>query len=275
MLIILMVLFVIIGIVLSLIDRVSSFGLNFLTEMIGAGITILIFESLLKKNDDQKMLPKRISMYEDIALFNNRLLSFWLNLFRDSVEVDDPEKIEMFYSKEYMGKIWENLWMNSFPRITPKTDCWSYFINEVNTFKETGNKILDRYSNNIDPEIYRTIYLIINSEYFRFTSFIPGIRYSDKEMKFPRVSVLGNYLITPEDDDYENILKLYSWCKKEKDILQKKSKKELFPVSEYMQMNKANHITICKIPEDVLKAETLALIEFKRKLKNLTNASTL
>ncbi len=72
--------FLIFGAVLWQIEGgAGDFGLNFFTEVLGVVITVLIVDRIAQKREEEKTLPQKLAVYEDVRLLVSRYLSFWLS----------------------------------------------------------------------------------------------------------------------------------------------------------------------------------------------------
>ena len=133
--------------------------------MLGVAITVFIIDSLIQKREEYRNLPKNLAAYKDICLYSNRYTNFWLTAFRESVPEEDPETIEQFFSVEGMTKILQYLDIDSQPNVTPPRKWSEWIISNVQEFKENGNKILNRYSDSLDPEIFGHIHQLTESRF--------------------------------------------------------------------------------------------------------------
>jgi len=59
--------------------------------------------------------------------------------------------LELFFSDTGMAKILDNLYLNAYASATPAMTCWDYIVQNATEFKIRGEKILERYSFDLDP----------------------------------------------------------------------------------------------------------------------------
>ncbi len=245
-------------------EKTKDFGLNFFTEILGVFITVFIIDKLIQNREEKRNLPQKLAAYEDVRLYISRYISFWTNTFRECVPEEDPETLEDFFSEKGMPKILNYLYMDSEPNVTPPTKWWDWLVHNAREFKETGAKILDRHSNNLDPVAYGYIHQLTESSFNSMLLLTTTIRQSDIVSNFPRIKVLGNYSIKPLKEDFDAILGLSKWCN-EKYIQLGIYSKSIKRVSEYSKIPKNNSLPKCMIPNSILLQQMNELKKFRGK----------
>jgi hypothetical protein len=270
LLILVVIVLIIIGLILwLLVKKTKDFGLNFTTEILGAVITVFILDRLIKKREEDKNIPLKIAIYEDIRLYTTRYIGFWIETYLLSVPEDPPKDISDFFSKIGMPKILSYLHLDSEPNVTPSQKWWDWIVHNAKEFKVNGEKILDRYSGFLDPEIFGHLHRLTESHFNGCLIMIPAIRQSDNIYKTPRVKVLGNYSIEPMEDDFKAILGLVNWCENSyNDLL--KHKIDLLKVGaydDYANRERIKKPPKCMIPEDILKKEIEEVNIFRNQQK--------
>jgi len=231
-------------------DETKDFGLNFFTEMLGSAVAIFIIDRLIKNREEVRSIPQKLAAYEDVRLYTSRYMTFWIDTFRDSVPENDPETIEDFFSENGMSKILQYLYLDSQANVLPSRKWYNWIIDKAKEFQENGNKILDRYSYNLDPEAFGYLHQLTESSFNSFLLMMPAICQTDALERTPRVRVLGNYSISPEKD-YEAILGLLKWCNKAYNRLEKYDP-SIKKVSEYAPMKDKKMPPKCMIPNSIL-----------------------
>jgi hypothetical protein len=240
------------------IPNAKDFGLNFFTEMLGATITIFVLDRLIKHREEKKNIPQKLAAYEDVRLYTSRYISFWIDAYRESVPEEEPETIDIFFSENGMSKIWNYLYMDSEPNVTPSRKWWTWIIQNVQEFKSQGDKILDRYSYNLDPVVFGFLHQLTESSLNYCILLAPNIRQSDSEMGFSRIAVLGNYSIPPQEEDFKAIIGLYKWCN-EQYIILKKHDASIKKVAEYSRQLNRPMPPKCMISPVVLQQQSKKL----------------
>lgn len=190
----------------------EQFGLNFLTEMLGVGITVLILDQLIKRKERKRTISIEIAIYKEIVFYLTRYYHFWSNAFRFSVPEKDPETFEDFFSENGMSKIFEYLNLDAKPYVSPETNWWEWLVFNANEFVEIGDKILNRYSYNLDPVAFDFLHSMTGFTFNKVILTIPSLIQVDKKENYPRLKILSKYTIKPEKKDYEVILGLIKWC---------------------------------------------------------------
>jgi hypothetical protein len=233
----------------------NDFGLNFLTEVLGAIITILIVDSLIRKYEDDKSIAKKIIAYEDIQMFVNRYISFWKNMLDQSFLDDYPKTLEDFFKVEKLLKIYDNLWLESSPNVFPKTNWWGNINREVKDLEGKGADILDRYIDIVDPEIISKIYTLVHSTSFSGFQHLSSLKNYDVTHNIPRPEILKHYIPPIEENECREILSLHNWCKEQFDLYKKhdfsmNSSPFIFNIPSNL-----NNVPLCKIEDVKLKEQ--------------------
>lgn len=245
-------------------SKTEDFGLNFFTEMLGVVVTVLIIDRLIRKREESKNIPQKLAVYEDVRLYTSRYISFWTTTFRETVPEPDPTSIKDFFSDNGMTKILSNLHMDAEPNVFPARKWWDWIIQNAKEFKDRGDKILDRHSNNLEPIVFGHIHQLTESTFNNFLLNINAIRQSDQATNFPRVKVLASYSMKPPQEDFDAILGLIDWCEKSYTIL-KKYNKSILKVSEYNPIKDKKMPPKSMIPELVLNQQIEAQEQHRQK----------
>lgn len=245
-----MSLFLLIGLILWLcFDKTKDFGLNIFTEMLGSALAIFVIDKLIKNREEARCITQKLAAYEDVRLYTSRYISFWINAFRESVPENDPETKEDFFSEKGMSKILQYLYLDSEANVFPPQKWHDWIIHNVKEFKENGNKILNRYSYNLDPEAFGYLHQLTESMFNSMLLMMPSNCQFDTIYKIPRVRVLASYSIPP-DKDYEAILGLLKWCNKEYTQLEKYDH-SIKKVTEYTPLKNKTMPPKCMISKDI------------------------
>lgn len=244
-------------------DKTKEFGLNFFTEMIGSVVAIFIIDKLIKNREETKSIPQKLAAYEDVRLYTSRYIGFWIDAFRESVPEDDPETIEVFFSENGMSKILKYLYLDSQANVFPSRNWHNWIIDNAKKFQENGNKILDRYSYNLDPEAFGYLHQLAGSLFNECLLTLPSIYQFDTLEKIPRVRILASYSISP-DKDFEAILGLIKWCNESYNQLIKYDS-SIIKVSEYAPKKDKRMPPKCMIPVSILLTQNKEFLQFIKK----------
>jgi len=264
---IILIVLTVLGLILWLgFPSTKDFGLNFMTEMLGALITIYVIDRLIKNMEKLKSIPQRLAAYEDVRLYTSRYISFWLDAYRASVPEEDPPTITEFFSKNGLEKVFKYLYLDAKPNVIPPRtwECW--IVENASEFKTNGDKILDRHSYNLDPNVYGFLHHLTEGMFNNMLMSIPSLHQSDLSMNFPRVRTLGYYSIPPQGDDLSAILGLYNWCENEFNEL-KKFKASVKQVFIYQQRKNKDKSPKSMIPVDIFDIQIKSLRDFREKNK--------
>lgn len=242
-------------------NPLKDFGLNFFTEILGAIVTILVIDRIIKNREEGKYIPQKLAIYEDVRLFMSRYLHFWLSTFKESVPEDDPPNIETFFSENGLGKIWPHLYLDAVPKVTPQRTWWDWLVQSGDDLTKLGDKILQRHSGLLDPIAYRYIHQLTECTFFSSIKLIPTLRAIDINDGFPRPKILQSYSSKPSEDDYQAMIGLYVWCQNTFETLTKHDE-NLKKVSKYLPAtNKLPPPSM--IPIDILETEMRKLVDFR------------
>lgn len=191
----------------------KDFGQNFLSEMLGVLITILIINQLIVIREEKRKIPHKFVVYEDLRTFLSNFLLFWKKSYKASVPEDEPENIYLFFSENGMGKIWRYLYIKAKVKDNPSLN-WGEFITEkTNELKQQAEKILLRHSQHLPPHIYRMIHSLVESRFIHVLINIPTtLKYLEKNNN-PRTNTLESVaMVQPTDREYSSLIALYEWC---------------------------------------------------------------
>jgi len=195
----------------------SEFGLNAFTETLGIIVTVLIVDQLIKNQEFRKSLPLRYAAYDDVRLLIARMVSFWDEAFKQSVPLTTPRTVEELFSETTFQEIARYLDLDSEPKVIPTRTWWQYLYEQQEDFILRGEKILERHTGNLDPDAYALVHSLATK--MTDPKMLNGLRAARKQMGFPNPHNLGNNFWIG-DQVLITILQLYSWCKKEKMLLE-------------------------------------------------------
>lgn len=263
LLLIVSIFLILLWLVLWSIDYTKDFWLNFFTEMLWVWITILFIDKITQYRKEIEEIPRILATYEDIRLYTSRYISFWVETFNICVPEKNPDTIDKFFSKDWMPKILNYLWLNSEPNVTPKRKWWDWIVTNAKEFIDSWDKILDRNWYLLEPKIYSNIHYITESTFIKVLSMIKNLRSSDLENWFKRVEVLKYYSTLPTDDDFKTILELYNRC--EEVYFKYNNNPNIKRVYQYTNTEYNEKNIKCKIPEEILEKQ---IIEFKESTKS-------
>ena len=241
----------------------GDFGLNAFTEMLSVSLTVLILDSLIAKRQEKQKLPLNIAMYNEVRLFTTHIVDFWTEVFRQSVAEQAPVGVKELFTEDCFRKMFNNLWIEANPNVTPPRTWRTWFAEEGNIFQHKGNKILDRYSSNLPPEIFQAIHqLTENGAFLGCMNMIQNIYALDCSQGIPRPQVLGAYYPMPQVADFEALLLLHKWCQDEYINLSSAYGGNLFEVTKGPQ-GETNRTPNSMIPETMLQQQIMAMEQFQ------------
>jgi len=203
--------------------EVKALGLNFFTEILGVIVTVFLVDLIIQKREQQRILPLKISAYEDVRTYIGLIVSFWVKTFREVVHEDDPETLQDFFSENGMLKVLNNLNINSEANVIPPTKWNKWIVFKNKDFKEKGEKILERHITVLDPIAYRYIHNIVNSSFINALITNPIIKNPEIVSDYPKLQPLIKYTLSPTNEDYKDIIGLIEWCDRQYDEIKIKN----------------------------------------------------
>jgi hypothetical protein len=225
----------------------SSLGAGF----IGTALTILVVDWLYERRENERLMPKRIVAQEEVRLLVARIYSFWFDAFMASVPGELPKTIDELVSKESINKILNNLDMNSAPNVSPRMDWWQYLPIVLHDFKSLADRILGRHSETLAPEAYRMVNQLAHAA--MNPDFSSALRRSDSESNFPRLQVLGNFIIIL-DEYFPTLLELLDWCNKEAKEINQWKDNQAMAIDKNFTGNRPDGTPSCTIaPEELVR----------------------
>lgn len=192
----------------------SDLWLNLFAGFVASICTIAVIDSALKKQKEKEDLPLKLALYRDVQLFTSRVISLWQEMYvqcntnRKNILIDD------LFSKQEIEAIYENLDLEGSPDVIPQQNWFTFIDNEVNSFIQQGNDIINRYVSFAEPELLQALHHLVNdSSLVAYLVLVKKIRSADVNENIPRPPVLKCYTIMPTERDYCSIKIIFKWCR--------------------------------------------------------------
>jgi len=187
----------------------QAFGLNLFTEILGVGISVVLIDQLLRRLEAEKRIPQRRAQYDDFVLFHNRLVTFWTKVYTDAVPKENPTSIGSLFTPTAFDDMVRHLdfdapaWNQGHP-----TTWWTYFIDNLSEWRQTGDKILDRHAGHVDPVAFSALHAIVESPYHALLRTMCDLH---AVATFAHVSTnVSGHAIFP--DYFKAVNALHKWC---------------------------------------------------------------
>jgi len=203
-----------------------DFGLNFFTEMLGAGITIFILNVLIILRIDYENIPLKLAEYKDVSKFIFEYLNFWVDIYKIGFPNDKISKFSDLFSQDAMSKILLKLDFNSdvndFPlNVLYPQKIHELFIEKIRNIENRGNILLNRYSNSFEPNVFNSIHQLTDSNWHQHL-FKMSWLFSNANPQKGLINNLSSELfvkINIKEEDIEAVKSLYNWCCSQFEIL--------------------------------------------------------
>jgi len=191
----------------------KEFGRHGLVETIAMAIAIFGIDSLQRRREELRMLPRRRAAHNDVRLVVARIASFWMQTYVCCVPEKLPASLHDLISEAAIrDKISLYLSLDSQAPVTPARKWWDYWPQQLAATKAEAEAALQRHGEMLDPEVYSDLHALVGS--IHEPSMMNVIRQSDAEHGFARPAVLHSYfLLLP--DYYTSINSLIDWCNAE------------------------------------------------------------
>jgi len=161
-------------------------------------------------------LPVRISAYKDAQRFLKGMIFSIKKMYDRSVPIRPPKTIEEFLSNNSIDLIYKFLDTSCDPQVLGMRTYEAEIRRAFSFLVNKGENILSKYPQILDPEAYQLIYDLIESQeinglknisYNKVRKVVPD----DKELQ----PILGSLVVPLGNEQKENLMKLYDWCRKE------------------------------------------------------------
>jgi len=178
--------------------------------------------SISVKAEEEKRLPHRLAAYEDVRLLTCRLISYWQDIYLQSVPDKYPATVKDLLSKESLDKMAICLDLDAKPSVTPPRTWWQWLPQQLTNMSSMADKIIERHVQVLDPKAYSYIHSLLSDGMLSSmkVNIIVTIRQSDQANGFPRPTNYGSYL-ADDEESLRSIIDLDEWCKQEYKALKK------------------------------------------------------
>jgi hypothetical protein len=178
--------------------------------------------SITVKAEEKKRLPHRLAAYEAVRLLTCRLVSYWKDIYLQSVPDDYPKTVNTLLSQENINKMARCLDLDAKPSGTPPRTWWQWLPEQLTNMSSMADKIIERHVHVLDPMAYSHIHSLLSDGMISpmKTNIIGTIRQSDQAGGFPRPTNYANYL-ADDEESLRPVISLDEWCKQEYEALRK------------------------------------------------------
>ncbi len=248
-------LLIIIGIILWFNSKnFKEFGLNFTTEIIGVVITILIVDRLAVKREAERLLPMKMVVYKETSLLFNRFLSLIFGLYSHTIEENPPKNTKEFLESNLMRKAFIYTDINAKANTTQRENIIINIANQAKDLIQRAEKILDKYSIFLEPEMANLIHTCFIENVFIST--LPHTQHTiqlRKNLPYPESLIFHIHEL--REEDIVSFVRLYDLLVTEREIHSKIDNNiRVLSSPEYIGKQK-NRVLNYRIDEDKLSSQ--------------------
>ncbi|HVF50311.1 MAG TPA: hypothetical protein VNA19_09510 [Pyrinomonadaceae bacterium] len=145
----------------------SDFGLNAFTETVGIILTVFLVDQIIKNQERRRIFPLQVAAFRDVASFVDGLAVFWLNAYNNSGQGELPPppeapSMQEFLTMTYFTQILKRINLDAEAPVIPKRTWWDYFPQQEDSFRQLGEKILERHAAVLDPYAYELVHRVLD-----------------------------------------------------------------------------------------------------------------
>lgn len=188
----------------------SDLCLNLLAGFISSIFVIAVIDNIVKKQKEAEKTPLKLALYRDVQMFASRIISMWGEMYSASVKTEKSLAVTALFTSEEIEKISFNLDLDGKPNVYPETNWFKHIEMELQEILNRGNKILDRYMSEANPDLLQEIHYTINDGgLVSGLKMISLIRRYDINEHRSRVPLICQYTSRPQEKDYMIIKKYF------------------------------------------------------------------
>lgn len=184
----------------------ASLGPNLVSEFIGAAVTVYGIDYLIRRREEKRLLPVKAASYEDVRVMTHWALALWKTAYEKSVGNADPMSWRQLFSDEFIQRVMLGLDVTKPANTLPAAPWGNYIDQEMKRIHQWAEKILERHSGALDPEIHRAVYSII---YYKHHG-IASLQRHDRRDGIPRPNNLGSYMPAIREW-FDAVIELHEW----------------------------------------------------------------
>jgi len=184
----------------------SGLGSNLIAEFLGAAVTVFGIDYLIKRREDDRLLPVRASSYEDVRLMTHWALDLWRGAYESSVGDNTPTSWVELLSEESLHKICISLDITKPANVHPPQPWSVYFDDASERIHKHAEQVLARHGFVLDPEVHNAVYAVVYYGGHKISQ-LQGL---DRHDRIPRPTNLGSYVPIMREW-FDAVLSLHAW----------------------------------------------------------------
>jgi|GEM_PF-3972297 len=195
----------------------SDFTLNLGTELIGILITVVFIDLVISRHEQREKSKLRRIALRQLRVPMQRHLSLLFNMYKASVTAPATRSIngpETLFREDYYLQL-ASFDLSKDAPVIPKQQWIDYACHEVNEFRESLSRTLEKYAMHLDSEVIDLLESLLGSSFLSFLKQVPNIRNIDRNEGLNRSFVFFGApgmkdMIERHTDLFSRLVKLFN-----------------------------------------------------------------
>ena len=196
-------------------EKMKDFTLNLSTEIIGILLTIFLIDSVLRRNEQKEKLKQQSNALHQIRFPLVRHLHLMFDIYKSSI-ISQPKDVKSDYSDILLSdNYYDSIRFFDFNTLAPVSPnaLWYVFLKyQVDEFKLSIEKTLEKYSFTLDSNIVAILESLINSHFYSLVNMSFSVYKSGSGFKDSRLFLESDTKFIKEYN--QNLIQLLEYYNK-------------------------------------------------------------
>lgn len=208
-----MLVFLILWLVSKENNKLTELYLTLFSTILGVNITVFGVDLIIEYSQNKKNIPIKVSMNRDIQIVISRIITIWKEMHYSSVVIPKQLVLTDLFTVIEFNKIIDTVDLSLYPNVYPKVNWFNYLYRKQTEFINDINKILDKYSLYLEPEIFNYMHNLTRDNIVLSFLHVPhSINKFDTSKGIPRPTLMSFYHKKAEkEDEFKVILELVDY----------------------------------------------------------------